>query len=106
MAEKPWSWFFVCLLWTGPVFGMSVMPDVECPTQFRAIASEIKEPTGAITGYSKLKVVFNVEEKLKGVVDDIMEVEFLKFGPMLIERGKEYVVELNQGKVCGLESVE
>jgi len=106
MAEKPWSWFITCLLWTGPAFGISVVPNIDCPTQFRAIASEVREPQGPESNFSKQTIVFQVEELLKGSIESSVEVELLKFGPLEVEAGKEYLVQLNKGKLCWLESVE
>ncbi len=106
MAEKPFTWLLLCLLWTGPVWGFSVAPEINCPTQFRGIASEIIEPEGATHTLSKQRVVFAVEETIKGLASGNMEVEFLKYGPLVIELGKEYVVQLNKGKLCWLEVVE
>ncbi len=108
MADKPLSWFITCLLWTGPVWGFSVAPKMDCPTQFRAIASEIIEESSAQSALSKQQVVFSVAESIKGnlSVDQTIQVEFLKFGPLIVEAGKEYLVQLNKGKLCWLESVE
>ena len=106
MAEKPFAWFVTCLLWAGPVFGFSVAPQIDCPTQVRAIASEVREPVGATTGLSKQTIVFAIEETIKGAVSDTLEVELLKFGPLVVEIGKEYLVQVNKGKLCWLESVE
>jgi len=108
MAEKPIAWFITCLLWAGPVLGMSVAPQVNCPTQFRAIASEVREDMGAQSALSKQTIVFSIEESLKGnvTVDDKVEVDLLKFGPMVVEAGREYLVQLNEGKLCWLEVAE
>ena len=106
MAEKPVSWLLVCLMWAGPVWGFSVAPQVNCPTQFRGIASEVIEPEGATSALSKERVVFEVQEAIKGSVAETMEVEFLKFGPLNLEVGKEYVVQLSKGKLCWVEAVE
>lgn len=106
MAEKPFAWFVTCLLWAGPVFGFSVAPQIDCPTQVRAIASEVREPEGATTALSKQTIVFAIEETIKGALSGNLEVELLKFGPLVVEIGKEYLVQVNQGKLCWLESVE
>ena len=108
MAEKPFAWFITCLLWAGPALGFSVAPQVNCPTQFRAIASEVREDMGAQSALSKQTIVFSIAEALKGSisVDDKVEVDLLKFGPLVVEAGREYLVQLNQGKLCWLEAVE
>ena len=106
MAEKPYAWFMTCLLWTGPVWGLSVAPKIDCPTQFRAIASEVREGEGSQHALSKQKVVFAIEESLKGsvIANEDVEVEFLKYGPLNVEVGRQYVVQLNKGKLCWLEA--
>ncbi len=106
MAEKPWTWLVTCLLWTGPVLGMSVVPQVDCPTQFRAIASEVREPLDSDGPLAKQTIVFSVEQALKGKVQarEELAVELLKYGPVKVEAGQEYVVQLNQGKLCWIES--
>jgi hypothetical protein len=37
-------------------------------------------------------------------VNENVEVEFLKYGPLNVEVGRQYVVQLNKGKLCWLEA--
>jgi hypothetical protein len=108
MADKPFAWLITCLIWAGPAFGFSIAPKVNCPTQFRAIASEVKDAEGSESSLSKQLIKFSIEESLKGslALNEIVQVELLKFGPLIVEAGREYLVQLNQGKLCWLEAIE
>jgi hypothetical protein len=66
----------------------------------------VREPEGATTGLSKQTIIFAIEESIKGAASGSLQVELLKFGPLVVEIGKEYFVQLNQGKLCWLELVE
>jgi hypothetical protein len=106
MADKPLAWIMTCIMWAGPVWGFSVAPQIDCPTQFRAIASEVSESESSEHALSKTHVTFQIEEAIKGSeIDSQHHVELLKFGPVTIEQGKEYLVQLDQGKLCWIEAI-
>jgi len=106
MAEKPFAWLMTCLMWAGPVWGISTVPQINCPTQFRAIASEISAVQEGEHALSKSEVKFEVFEAIKGSQpDQVLNVEILKFGPLKVEQGKEYLVQLDKGKLCWIEEI-
>ncbi len=105
MAERPWAWLMCCLMWTGPVWGMSAVANVDCPLQVKATAQEVREPEGADHAFAKRKVVFAVDEALKGEASEALEVELLKHGPTQVETGRQYLVQLNQGRLCWIEAL-
>ena len=106
MAEKPFAWLMTCLMWAGPVWGFSVAPQINCPTQFRAIASHVNTNHQGEHALSKAEVKFEVFEAIKGSkVDEFLTIEILKYGPLKIEQGKEYLVQLDKGKLCWIEEI-
>lgn len=106
MAEKPFAWLMTCMMWAGPVWGFSTAPQVNCPTQFRALASEVSAFQEGEHALSKAQVKFEVFDAIKGVrADESLSVEILKFGPLKVEQGKEYLVQLDKGKLCWIEEI-
>lgn len=106
MAERPFAWLMTCIMWAGPVWGFSVAPQINCPTQFRALASEVSAVQEGEHALSKAEVQFQVFDAIKGVeVDESLKVEILKFGPLKVEQGKEYLVQLDKGKLCWIEEI-
>lgn len=106
MAEKPFAWLMTCIMWAGPVWGFSTAPQVNCPTHFRAIASEVSAVQDGEHALSKSEVKFEVSEAIKGThLNETLSVEILKFGPLKVEQGKEYLVQLDKGKLCWIEEI-
>ena len=106
MAEKPIAWLMTCLMWAGPVWGFSVAPQVSCPTQFRGIASEVSASQDGEHALSKAEVKFEVFDAIKGTQPkESLTVEILKFGPLKVEQGKDYLVQLDKGKLCWIEEI-
>lgn len=106
MAERPFAWLMTCIMWAGPVWGFSTAPQVNCPTQFRAVASEVSAPQEGEHALSKAQIKFQVFDAIKGAsADDSLSVEILKFGPLKVEQGKEYLVQLDKGKLCWIEEI-
>lgn len=107
MADKSLAWFMTCLMWAGPAFGMSVAPKMDCPTQFRALASEVSSPAEGSRSMALQRVTFSIEESLKGdyEVHQDVSLEFVKFGSLDVEAGRQYLVQLNHGRLCWLEAV-
>lgn len=105
MAPDKWiSHFLVLATFSGPVWG-TVAANIECPVQVRATAREVRAPAGADHSMAKQIVRFEVDETLKGEASRDIEVEILKYGPMQVEVGHQYDVQLNQQKLCWLEAL-
>lgn len=106
MAEKPFAWLMTCIMWAGPVWGFSTAPQINCPTQFRAVASVVSSLQEGEHALSKAHIEFEVFDAIKGIsADDKPSVEILKFGPLKVEQGKEYLVQLDKGKLCWIEEI-
>jgi hypothetical protein len=104
MAEKPLSWLCVCLIWTGPVWGMSTKSAVDCPLQVRATVQEVREPASD-SAMARQTVKLAVDENLKGDSPRELSVEILKHGSIEVEVGRQYHVQLNQGRLCWFEAI-
>lgn len=77
----------------------------DCPTQFEGKVKEVIEPVGATTFFSKNKVVLENQRTLKGEVDDQVLLDVLQNGPFKVEPGKDYLVQLRNGKLCWMEEI-
>jgi hypothetical protein len=104
MAQRPFAWFVVCLFWTAPTSAMSLKSNVDCPLQARVTVQEVREPASD-SGLAKRTVVLAVNEAVKGDAGSELEVQILKHGPLAPEIGKQYFVQLNQGRVCEFEAI-
>ncbi len=104
MAQRPFAWFVVCLFWTAPATAMSVKSNVDCPLQARVTVQEVREPASD-GGLAKRTVVLAVDEAIKGNAGRELEVQILKHGPLEPEIGKQYFVQLNEGRLCEFEAI-
>ena len=105
MAQKPFSWFFICLMWTGPVWGMASVRRVDCPLQVRATVQEIQPVISLESPFPMQKVHFTIDESVKGESDNELDVQMLQNGPLNVEVGHQYVVQLKEGRICSLDAI-
>ena len=56
-------------------------------------------------GLAMQHVSFTVDESIKGEAGNELGVDILRYGPLSVEIGKQYVVQINDGKLCSLEAI-
>jgi len=103
MSDKPFTWLFLCLIWTGPVWGMAAMAKVDCPLQVKATVQDVQQNYASESPMAMQRVHFTVDETLKGDASSELEVDILKHGPLSVEIGKQYHVQMRDGKLCSLD---
>ncbi|MBL7664557.1 MAG: hypothetical protein JNM93_05445 [Bacteriovoracaceae bacterium] len=97
--------FFIALsALSTPGYSVQFMNE-NCPKKFIGQVSEIREPEAAIGRMSRDTVVFTVKEKIKGDVSDQEEIELLKYGPIKVKTGADYVVHVDNGSICVLKEI-
>lgn len=105
MAQKPFTWFFICLLWTGPVWGMALVEKVDCPLQIRATVQDVQPVANSAGSFPMQRVHLGVDELVKGEVENELDVNMLQNGPLSVEVGKQYEIQLRDGRICSLEAI-
>lgn len=71
-----------------------------CPERFSGKVTAINDSEEVDHYLAKQKVKF-VDVKVKaGEVSENPTVELLKYGPLQVQIGQRYYVELNKGKIC------
>lgn len=105
MSDKPYTWLFLCLIWTGPVWGMASVAKVDCPLQVKATVQDVGPAPSTQSGMAMQHISFTVDEALKGDAGNELGVDILRYGPLSVEIGKQYVVQMNDGKLCSLEAI-
>lgn len=105
MSDKPFTWLFLCLLWTGPVWGMASVANIDCPLQVKATVQDVGPAPASAAGLAMQHVSLTIDETLKGEAGNELGFDILRHGPLSVEIGKQYVVQLSDGKLCSLESI-
>lgn len=105
MSDKPFTWLFICLLWTGPVWGMASKANIDCPLQAKVTVQDVGPAPSSASGMAMQHVFFTVDESIKGESGNELGVDILRYGPLSVEIGKQYVVQLKDGKLCSLEAL-
>lgn len=77
----------------------------DCPEQFEGRIKDIVEPVGSVSAFSMNKVVIENQRSVKGEVQDIVTVDVLANGPFTIEKNKDYLVQLREGRLCWIEEI-
>lgn len=88
-----------------PSWGMVTAGTQDCPDQFEGRVKEVIEPVGATSFFSANKVVFENGRTLKGAVDELVLLDILQNGPFKVEKDKDYLVQLRNGKLCWMEEI-
>lgn len=86
-------------------WSMVTVQNVDCPVQFEGRVVEILEAPGPVSVFSTNKVVFSIDRSLKGEVSNQVLVDVLQNGPVSIERGEDYRVQLREGRICLIEHI-
>lgn len=76
-----------------------------CPQKFEAKVKEIIEPVGATQAFAVNTVVFENQKNIRGNTEQQVFLEVLQNGPFKVERGKEYLVQMRNGKLCWMEEI-
>lgn len=105
MSDKPFTWLFLCLIWTGPVWGMAHTARVDCPLQAKVTVQDVGPAPSSSNGMAMQHISFTVDESIKGESSNELGVDVLRYGPLSVEIGKQYVVQMNNGKLCSLEAI-
>lgn len=78
---------------------------VDCPTQFEGRVQEVIKSVGPSTPFATQTVIFQNNRTIKGEVNERVPVQVLENGPIQIEEGKDYAVQLRSGRICQIESL-
>ncbi len=88
------------------VFSLSAFASLtsggKCPTEFEGVVKEIIPSVGPSQAFALQRVIF---ETTDGSVDAQKQVDVLQNGGFDIERGKEYHVEMRNGRLCRIEQI-
>jgi hypothetical protein len=76
-----------------------------CPQEFEGRVKAIAEEVGPGQAFSTQKVIFTNQHTIRGEVQDQVPVDMLANGPFEVEAGKEYRVQLRNGKLCWIEAI-
>ena len=71
----------------------------KCPVEFEGIVKEIVPSVGPSHAFSTKRVIFTKAN------DEIVQLDVLENGPLDIERGQEYHVEMRNGRLCRIEQI-
>ncbi len=77
----------------------------DCPEQFEGRIKDIVEPVGSSTAFSMNKVVIENQRNVKGEVEETITLDILANGPFQVEKNKDYLVQLREGKLCWIEEI-
>ncbi len=76
-----------------------------CSKKFEGVVEQVLEPEAPVHNFSKRTVIFKVSKKLKGVIADVEQVKLLKFGPVSVEKGQIYEVQLEKESICSIQRI-
>lgn len=76
-----------------------------CPDAFEGKVKAMANGMGAQEAFSIQKVIFSNQKNLRGKLPDQVIVDMLENGPFELEAGKEYRVQLRNGKLCWIEAI-
>lgn len=89
------KWCLLGMMFSSLSWGTVTVEQPNCPDEFVSSVKEIVEPVGSISLFSKEKVIFDNNKTL----------DVLMNGPFEIEVGKEYRVQMREGKLCWIEQI-
>jgi hypothetical protein len=95
----------IVMIFSLPSWATVTVGTNDCPTHFEGRVKEVIEPVGATNFFSANKVVFENHRTLKGEVDDQVLLDILQNGPFKVEKNKDYLVQLRNGKLCWMEEI-
>ncbi len=78
---------------------------VDCPQKFEGKVEGILQEVGPSSAYSTQKVIFKNVKTLKGNVDEQVQVDLLKHGPVQVKEGESYQVQVRNGRLCWIEKI-
>jgi hypothetical protein len=87
------KWFLLGMMVSSLSWATVTVEQANCPDEFVSSVKDIVEPLGAISLFSKEKVIFENNKTL----------DVLMNGPFEIEVGKEYRVQMREDKLCWIE---
>jgi hypothetical protein len=91
------------LLMCFPAAATVLVEEPDCPVQFEGKVKEVIEAVGPTNPLSTQRVLFENKLTRRGEAKPQVAVDVLKYGPFEIEPGSEYLVQLNEGRLCWIE---
>jgi hypothetical protein len=91
--------FLFFLTMSTPLYAHQFMNPL-CSKKFVGEVDRVEAAEAPIHTLSKDTVVFKVKESIKGDVANVERVKLLKFGPVKVKEGKDYIVHLEKGSIC------
>lgn len=83
-----------------PAFSM-VTSGKKCPTEFDGVVKEIIPSVGPSHAYSTKRVIFSNSQD----ESEQFQLDLLENGPVTVETGEEYHVEMRNGRLCRIEQI-
>ncbi|MFZ4713942.1 MAG: hypothetical protein ACOYL6_09535 [Bacteriovoracaceae bacterium] len=93
----------MCL--SSTAFAMMSSASGTCPQKFVAKVEQIVEAPAPLGPRSTDKVILKLEEVIRGEVKDQEEIQVLTFSTIKLSKGESYILELREGKICSVVSV-
>lgn len=81
----------------------SLAIEYNCPKKFIGKVSEIAAPETPLHSLPKQLVEFKVIEHIEGDLQEFQYLEMLKNGPIEVEKGKKYLIEMNGNFICKIQ---
>ena len=78
---------------------------INCPQKFEGKVEQVIDELGPSRALSTQRVVFKNLHTIQGQVEDQVQLDVLKYGPVKIEPGKDYQVQLRNGRLCWIEKL-
>lgn len=96
--------FFTLIISSSAMASMASGESV-CPQKFEAKVKEIIEPVGSTQAFAINTVVFENLRNIRGNTEQQVFLEILQNGPFKAEKGKDYLVQIRNGKLCWMEEI-
>lgn len=96
---------FFTLIISGSAMASMASGDSVCPQKFEAKVKEIIEPVGSTQAFAINTVVFENLRNIRGNTEQQVFLEVLQNGPFKVEKGKDYLVQIRNGKLCWMEEI-
>jgi hypothetical protein len=92
-------------LFNNLVYAVTKINSISCPDKFQGTVERIDDSVAPFSSPAKLRVRFKVNEVIRGINKDSIEVVMLKDGPHYMEVGAQYEMSMNNGYICSLAKI-
>ena len=103
MVKGFWIWLLMAFCTSS--YGMVSSASDACPNKFVGKVERIIQAEAPLNPRSTDKVILKLEEVIRGSVEDHQEIQVLTYSSLKFTEGESYVLELRNGKICSVVSV-